>query len=111
MRGMPGIGITYAPDVVVQHPARRTVGELLAKRRRILGGTVRIRRPSGLIGHMAWLGRGILPPVFAYRQIRKRQELTLEEKAGALLLCYVIKLYNTLHRALLLLKLRRPDRS
>lgn len=44
-----GVGIAYAPSAVVRHPARRTLGELSAKLRRLTEGSHR-KKERGLDG-------------------------------------------------------------
>lgn len=106
-----GIGITYAPDVIVEHPARHSFGELLAKARRVAGGRLQIERSKGLLATLKWLGRGLLPPFRAWRQLRQRDDLTPADRAGALAVLYLVKLYSTMQQLLLLTGLRRPSRT
>lgn len=42
--GRLGLRLQFAPDLLVEHPARRTMGELHAKRRRILAGHLDLQR-------------------------------------------------------------------
>jgi GT2 family glycosyltransferase len=39
-----GYSITYAPDMIVQHPVRATLSELARKRRRVIGGRWKMQR-------------------------------------------------------------------
>ena len=63
-----GVRITYCPDVMVRHPARRTLRELLTKIERVHRGAVAVEpsaanRPSGVA-----LLRSLAPPVGSVRR-------------------------------------------
>ena len=49
-----GHALVYAPDMLVTHPVRATVPELMGKTRRIVGGRMTARRRRG--GLPAWMG-------------------------------------------------------
>ncbi|MFW6053005.1 MAG: glycosyltransferase [Desulfosalsimonas sp.] len=105
-----GISITYAYDSVVQHPARRRVRDLLDKRARVAAGAVRIKRPESIRGFLYWLVRGFMPPVYGYMNIRKRPDLTMNEKLCAFAVLYFIKVYSTCQKLLLMANLKKPKR-
>jgi len=106
-----GVGIDHAPDVVVYHPARTTLRELLAKRRRLAGGAFQLAPPTELGPVIVRSLRGLMPPAYAYRSIRGRADLSSAEKAVAFLVRYLIKVYSTFQRLLLSARLRKPVRS
>lgn len=45
--GAHGRSLCFAADVIVRHPARTTVAQLMSKRRRTVGGTYTLRRAKG----------------------------------------------------------------
>lgn len=60
-----GFDLIYADDVVVRHPARRTIDSLLSKVRRIAGGVEDLQRVHPTISHpmKTSLLRQLVPPV------------------------------------------------
>ncbi len=64
-----GYGRAYAPEVVVRHPARRSLRELLAKTRRTTGGRFGRRRRRGLRAAARGLRRELVPPVGTARAL------------------------------------------
>lgn len=60
-----GFDLVYADDVVVRHPARRTIDSLMSKVRRIAGGVEDLQREHPTIIHpmKTSLLRQLLPPI------------------------------------------------
>jgi glycosyltransferase involved in cell wall biosynthesis len=67
-----GFKLVYADDVAVSHPARASVGELVDKRRRQVGGQLEraLRRYPKPIAYGVVLGKALAPPVM--RLVRMR---------------------------------------
>ena len=105
-----GIDIIYAPDVVVKHPARRLLLDLLKKMRRIKGGYIQNKRPASVLGCLGLLARGFVPPVFAFMRIRERPDLAMNEKLSALIVCYFTKVYGAFQMVMMMLNFRKPTR-
>lgn len=105
-----GLPIVYAADVVVAHPARCGLRELLTKRRRLAAAALNVRAARSRSGLFILLLRGIMPPVQHCRALVKRKDLTWDEKACALSMVYLLKVYGTWHRVLLLTGRRQPER-
>tara|TARA_R110000851_G_C13095766_1_gene567426 strand:- start:2175 stop:3053 length:879 start_codon:yes stop_codon:yes gene_type:complete len=103
------IPIRYAPDVVVLHPARARMIDLLTKRRRLAAAALKINKPRNSLALFMSLFRGVMPPTKHFRRLYRRTDLTLNEKACALALVYLFKIYGTWQRVLLLLG-RHPER-
>ncbi|MFP4643769.1 MAG: glycosyltransferase family 2 protein [Spirochaetales bacterium] len=103
-----GIGIVYARDAVVFHPARATLGSLFAKARR-LSGSIGTMKRYGM--SRRWLVRGFNPPVRKMKRIIHSDLLTRKEKSFACLLAYAIKLYQTVFRIFVSVGLISPPRQ
>ena len=106
-----GIPIIYAHDVTVQHPARRHVRDLLKKRKRVAGGEILINKPMGGLKFIIWICTGFMPPLDAFIKIRRRLDLTFEEKIYLLALHYLIKIYSTCQKLIALSNIREPKRD
>ncbi len=67
-----GFKLVYADDAVVSHPARSTVGELVKKRRRQVGGQLdrALRRYPRLIAYGVVLSKTCAPPVMRLLRMR-----------------------------------------
>lgn len=67
-----GFRLTYTEDVVVAHPARRSVRELVDKRRRQLGGQLdrALRRYPKPVAYGLVLGKNCAPPVMRLLRMR-----------------------------------------
>ena len=99
-----GYPIVYAPEAMIQHPARSTLKELLIKTRRISAGV--LWNPPSF-----WFLRGFHPPVDQILQICEQQTFGVTEKLGLLVLAYLVKLTKTWHRTLLVLGVQKPRRA
>ena len=109
VRHLTNGAIRYAPDVVVLHPARARMIDLLTKRRRLAAAALKINKPRNSLALFMSLFRGVMPPTKHFRRLYRRTDLTLNEKACALALVYLFKIYGTWQRVLLLLG-RHPER-
>lgn len=87
-----GLSIKYAPDAVVYHPARDSIGKIFRKRRRTAGGFPVLSRHNRT---RFWFIIGIMPPVFAFRMILYSKRITVKEKIALLPISYLIELYST----------------
>jgi len=91
-----GFSIEFAPDVVVRHPARSTIKELKSKWARVVCGSEKISKPMWRESPY-WVLRSFLPPVFAFRDLYKRKDLSIYEKIVALSVLYYKKIYSTVY--------------
>lgn len=100
-----GKSIVFGDGCTVFHPARASFPELIAKRKRIAGGTYSIH---GL--RTADVLKGLMPPVNTLPNLVRDKKLAVRERAIAFLVCYYLKVY----RLYLLLRfqagLERPSR-
>ena len=106
---LAGIPILYEESVCVRHPARRTVADILRKRRRIAGSdAVRIDHPT----YRYVLSR-LLPPVQTYSSIlaRNRAPVGARDRVGLFLIHWVGRLGEALEFLLVRLGLKRPNRT
>lgn len=71
-----GFKLVYADDVIVSHPARATVGELVSKRRRQLGGHLEraLRRYPKPVAYGVVLSKALAPPVMRLVRMRKADD-------------------------------------
>ena len=102
-----GVTITYAPDCVVRHPTRASIGALFGKARRVAGGQSTLR--GILRPRHAWL-RSILPPKSVQRILSARKP-PLHIRLQVAALAYALKLWSTLHTWLLSAGVSRPRRA
>ncbi|MEM6393905.1 MAG: glycosyltransferase family 2 protein [Planctomycetota bacterium] len=78
-----GVGLVYGEHAVVRHPARRSLSGLLRKRRRVIGGVVRLEVQENRSGWRHDLGffiptpRRLLAGVRSDRLTRRRDRLVL----------------------------------
>lgn len=105
-----GISIDYAPDVIVNHPARADIKSMLKKRKRVLGGEVSKENKHISKNFFLILIKGYFPP---RRQLKLflKKGLPFSKKLLAYLLCYYFKIYSTTYKLALLLGLAKPERS
>lgn len=76
-----GIGIIYCPDVIVNHPARKTLRQLIRKKRRTTGGEVQTVVPGlDFRGKLRRVIRLLRPPLDRYRLIEPEAGLWLRTK-------------------------------
>jgi glycosyltransferase involved in cell wall biosynthesis len=107
-----GIGIRYAPDAVVGHPARRTHAELGHKLRRVAGGRAqRIRRQPG---PARWrLLRDVVvslrPPVTAIPRVLRDPRVSPRAAPGVIAVAFFVR-YRTAWERLRLLLGAAPSR-
>ena len=105
-----GLSLIYSPEAVVLHPARRSIHEILRKKKRIIGGSCNIARLRENEGRI-WFFMGFFPPIGFYIEIFKRNDLEFSEKIIVSLLEYLIRLHKTIYQSLLLLGFREPIRK
>lgn len=94
-----GYTMSYAPKVVVTHPARNRVSELLRKIKRTAGGSYRQRHRTPTSATLfSWpeLLRGFVPPVTLIRQFDTHYyAFSLTQKVRVLVLATFLKWYQT----------------
>ena len=105
-----GISVVYAPSVVVRHPARNSIMEILRRNKRIVGGACNIAK-FRKIENKIWFFTGLVPPVGVFKTIFKRKDLVFWEKISTYMLFYFFKLHRTCYRSLLLIGVFKPTRQ
>jgi len=91
-----GVLIAFASDVVVRHPARRSLQELTTKARRIAGGLYDLRDDGAKAWHGAYL-RDLLtyavPPVRKAMRLLsdRRSSRTLAQRMGIVWVLFVVR--------------------
>ncbi|MBT2772713.1 glycosyltransferase [Halomonas sp. ISL-60] len=105
-----GISIEYAPEVIVNHPARADIKAMLKKRKRVLGGEVSKENENIKKSFILTLLKGYFPP---RRQLNLffKKGLPFSKKLLAYLLCYYFKIYSTTYKLALLVGIAKPERS
>ncbi|HDT0389501.1 TPA: glycosyltransferase [Klebsiella aerogenes] len=81
------IPMFYGDEVVIYHPIRATISQILKKRKRVLGGTYQNITLLELLKLLS-------PPTKAIKDLNKKNDLTLSEKIKAYSVCYLLKLYS-----------------
>ena len=104
-----GIDIVYVPSVVVRHPARSSINQLLRRDKRIIGGACNIARHRESENKI-WFFTGLVPPVWVFNPIFKRKDLFFGQKISLYMLVYFLKLHATWYRSLLLSGFLKPMR-
>ncbi|NDV89960.1 glycosyltransferase [Alteromonas sp. 345S023] len=103
-----GFLMRYCSNVVVQHPARDTLNELLVKAKRVAGGRYKKERFQAI----KWsFTRGILPPTGAYKTIVQARLNSTKSAIILFLLFYMLKVYTSINIWLLALNLAQPSRK
>tara|TARA_Y100000052_G_scaffold26486_1_gene31540 strand:- start:1244 stop:2134 length:891 start_codon:yes stop_codon:yes gene_type:complete len=103
-----GLLMQYCDNVMVQHPARDTLKELLIKAKRVAGGRYKKERSEAI----KWsFTRGILPPIGAYKTIMHAKLKSTKNTIILFLLFYLLKVYTSMNIWLLALNLAQPSRK
>lgn len=89
-----GERIAYCPEAVVAHPARSSMRALLKKHRRIVLGKLATAEASW--GATREIGRSLLPPVLAFRDLQSQKRLSLKDCLKACCVLYLLRLYRVL---------------
>lgn len=87
-----GFSLALSPNVVVRHPARKTLKELLIKSKRVTAGAIGLGYFGETSGRFRF--RGIAPPIKLLPLIRDRGNLTLGEKVVVFHVAYLLKLHK-----------------
>jgi len=93
-----GINIVYAPSVVVRHPARHSLQELLKKEKRVVGGVVNIKSIGPIHGRLLGYFDDFIPPVKPFFKLISRKDLPLSEKIVATFILATLRLYRIFQR-------------
>lgn len=105
-----GISVEYIPEIIVNHPARADVKDMLKKQRRVLGGVVNKSNKNFKNNFLLILFKGYFPPRKALKLFLEK-DLTFSDRCLTYLLCYFLKSYSTTYRLALMLGLAKPKRS
>ena len=97
------IPIVYAEEVVVFHPTRATLNEIISKRLRVLGGQY---EKLGMVAHLKFL----IPPVKEIRYLYSLVDMSFREKLMSWSVRYLLKLISFFYILLLKLGLSKPRR-
>ena len=90
-----GFDIVYCPEAIVKHPARKSIGELMDKTKRICSGYIRIHDADIRKNPLTAFYHGfcmIKPPVKAGTMIFASKKLKLGQKVTLYFLEYFLKL-------------------
>ncbi len=101
-----GVPLVYDQKLLVAHPARRSLSQLAAKRRRVIGG----RRNLGLPDTARALLQRAIPPT---RQMKDRtiRELGFADKLRVFLIIWYLRLVEAVELLLVRLRIKSPERS
>jgi len=108
-----GIGITYRSSMVVGHPARVSLKQLIEKRQRVTAGMSpsSIRRScfasNGLVTATV---RDIVPPVRSINRGLRTPGLSVWTRVEAIAVMWSLRLYRAFYRLVLAVGLSRPRR-
>tara|TARA_B100000427_G_scaffold311901_1_gene302914 strand:- start:1992 stop:2882 length:891 start_codon:yes stop_codon:yes gene_type:complete len=103
-----GLTMRYYDSVMVQHPARDSLKELLIKAKRVAGGRYKKERSEAI----KWsFTRGILPPIGAYKTIVHAKLQSTKNTVILFFLFYMLKVYTSINIWLLALNLAQPSRK
>ncbi len=103
-----GFPIDYSADVVVQHPARRSIKQIVTKIKRTVGGGYTQRKRNPAAGRLfTWPGliKSFVPPMSALRKIMSSRRFALGSKLKLCLLTLYLRYYVGVLRLLFKLKL------
>jgi len=105
-----GLSISYAPYVVVKHPARKQIKEKLQKIRRVLAGAS-MRNPDIFRQNLSTiLFRGFMPPVARIKELSTIKCLSRSDKIKLSVFTYTLKIYKSWFKICLILGLKSPER-
>tara|TARA_R110002020_G_scaffold47533_3_gene135156 strand:- start:1724 stop:2608 length:885 start_codon:yes stop_codon:yes gene_type:complete len=109
-----GINITYSENVIVKHPARKSVRELLMKARRVAGGVVAVSFSKGKTfskhEQVILAVRALVPPLRGVKKIIRNNETTFVEKCAAYIVSYYMKIMSCYYRIRLINGWDKPQR-
>ncbi|MDC0269852.1 glycosyltransferase [Synechococcus sp. AH-551-N23] len=104
------IGIYYLPSVIVRHPARNTLKQLIQKRRRINAAKILISKEKLVPQDITKVLISLLPPVITFLSPRNRQDISLFNWLGLIFLVWYLKIDCSIHAVLIKAKLCEPQR-
>lgn len=105
-----GFKILYSPDVIVNHPARSNIKDIIIKSKRIAGGQYILERGLIIKSLISFL-LGFMPPVFKSAEVIKMNHLSLYEKIIAILVMYYLRIVKNIYRIGLYLGVNKIARS
>lgn len=109
-----GISITYSEGVIVKHPARKSLRELLMKGRRVAGGVVTASFSKGNTfskhEQVILAVRALVPPLRGVKKIIRNDETTFLEKCAAYIVSYFMKVMSCYYRIRLINGWDKPHR-
>ncbi len=110
-----GFPIAYAPGVVVRHPPRASVAQIVRKTRRVAGGDLMQKLPDRGLWPMriAWLALTplrLLPPSSKLRPIFARRDVALIDRVRLYLIQWRLRIVKHAERGRLLFLGTEPER-
>lgn len=106
-----GVGVVYAEDVCVKHPARHSIKDLLKKRKRQAGGNVAIEaRENSQEEDVGVPKRNLLRAFSGFFRLCDRTDLSMYEKVVATFLFFFFRMYLHYQKLMLRFGLSRPER-
>jgi GT2 family glycosyltransferase len=106
-----GVGVVYAEDVCVKHPARHSIRDLLKKRKRQAGGNVAIEARENNQEEGAGVPkRNLLRAFSGFFRLCNRADLSMYEKVVATFLFFFFRMYLHYQKLMLRFGLSRPER-
>lgn len=90
-----GIEIKYCPDVIVSHPARYRLSEILIKKKRTAKGWVRSQELTA-VDILIIMIKSVLPPISKISKVFNSTDLSATRKFILIILVYYLKIYKSL---------------
>lgn len=89
-----GFDILYCPEVLVFHPARKTLSEIIKKKRRTYGGAFLFSKKNKIAKIIFSILIEIAPPFVVGKKLLKNRELSMGERVVALSVHSILKIVS-----------------
>jgi len=106
-----GLTIKYSPNVIVKHPARDSIKDLLQKRKRVIGGEFIQSKPDDKTINITHILRGYMPPLKKNKELFENKDLGLSEKLLLSFVNYFFKAHRTTYKLSLRLGINKIERK
>lgn len=103
------INIGYCEELVVMHPARSKMSQLILKTRREAGGVFNVTNPS-FSQFLFQILLGLLPPLNSAFEVMTSRKFSVLEKIVGFAIRYFLRLVVTYETILLYFKVKSPER-
>lgn len=104
------VNLKYQSDIIVSHPARNSLKQIINKKRRINAGKILISKEKLASQDIAKVLISFLPPVTTFLNPRNRQDISLFNWLGLIFLAWYLKIDCSMHTLLIKAKLCEPQR-